>query len=459
MSLLLIALVVGCIIFSAVRPITIGGKSYSFGTVSLLGLALMILWGVVDYQTLHDGIIGNGFVEPWKIIVIFFSVAYVSISTDATGIFDYLAYRLVHAANGDGRKLFLFFYLFGAFLTVLTSNDIVILTLTPVIFYVGKHAKVNIMPLLFTEFVVANTASMFLLIGDPTNIILGSALGVTFAEFAASMWLPGLVALVANGLLLWWVFRSELAPHIKIKNGYDYRVRNWVDAHFSIGGLLLMLIVLAISHTVGLQIWIVTSLFAGLFLLNDICFGFYYHKTRTRRSKIQKRKHLALTAQWPEFLDEVHTVIQRIPWRILPFITGMFVFVQVLYREKVVEQIASWLLRFAEIPEAITAAIGTIGFFLSNIINNQPTAILLANVLTHPVLESVTNLQDLVYPAVVATSLGANVTLLGALAGLMWRSILRQKGIEVSYVEFAKTMLKITPFTFVITILALLLVK
>ncbi|MBI5789835.1 MAG: hypothetical protein HZA78_13375 [Candidatus Schekmanbacteria bacterium] len=69
-----------------------------------------------------------------EIIIIFFTPAYASISVDVTGIFDFLAYKIVYKAKGDGCKLFLFFYLFACPLTAFTSNDIVIHVMQDMIF-------------------------------------------------------------------------------------------------------------------------------------------------------------------------------------------------------------------------------------------------------------------------------------------------------------------------------------
>jgi arsenical pump membrane protein len=81
--------------------------------------------------------------------------------------------------NYWGAKKFLFYFFFlSSVITLFTSNDIVILTLTPIIFYFGKHAKVRMMPYLIAEFFAANIWSMFLYIGNPTNIIVAMASGL-----------------------------------------------------------------------------------------------------------------------------------------------------------------------------------------------------------------------------------------------------------------------------------------
>ena len=98
--------------------------------IQLVALFVLLALQVVGVGTIVSGIIGNGQLVPWEIIVIFFSALYVSVSTDVTGIFDFLAYTITHRANGNGYKLFLLLYAFTCTITVFTSNDIDILTLT-----------------------------------------------------------------------------------------------------------------------------------------------------------------------------------------------------------------------------------------------------------------------------------------------------------------------------------------
>ncbi len=68
------------------------------------------------------------------------------------------------------------------------------------------------------------------------------------------------------------------------------------------------------------------------------------------------------------------------------------------------------------------------------------------------------NIKAATYALVVASNLGANLTIIGALAGLMWKKILKVKGIKISCWDFLKIGILITPIVFVITLVTLLLV-
>ena len=457
-----IALISAAIIFSvlvAVRPFKIGRLPVNMATGSLFALAVLLGLGVVDFETLRLGILGNGQLRPWEIIVIFFTVAYISISLDVTGILDFLAYKIVRKAKGSGHKLFLFFYLFACVLTVFTSNDIVILTLTPLILYLRKHAKINIIPLLFAEFFGANTASMLLYIGNPTNIIVGNALGLGFLEYTKVMWLPTLVAASANLGLLYVLFRKKLKRKFKFRDGGMFFVRNWLDAILSLILLLAMLVTLTVSQQLGLPIWVVTSAFALIFIVEDLSFATYYtikHKGLPASELMKSKQELLQLHGIPEKRNGFWVAVKRIPWKILPFVAVFFILVAGLNMYGVVDVMAEWISQASSSLAGSIATNGLIGFVLANIINNQPMTILLSSVLVSDSLHvSELAFQGGAYAIVIASNLGANLTLIGALAGLMWHKILKTKGMRISYFEFLRAGLLITPTVLVLSLATL----
>lgn len=401
--------------------------------VPLVVVALLVLVGVLQMDTVMRGVIGTEFMQPWKILIIFFTVAYVAVSTDRTGLFEHLAHKIVHRARGNGLKLFVAFYLFAGALTVVTSNDIVILTLTPIIFYLGKYAKINIIPFLFAEFFAAHTFSMLLYTGDPTNIIVATTLGLGFLEYAKVMLLPTVVAACVSFGLLYLFFRKSIAEKFKeIKR--NEHVSNRVDAYGSFAFLILMLATLVFSDKFSLEIWGITSVFAGLFLLKDIIVTF------SDRCRL-KNSFLA------------------VPWHILPFIVSFFIFVQAITELSLMSDIAYWFVSMSETTTGSIFSFGFIGAVLANVINNQPMTIFLTHVLVSPIYEVGDAVRTAgAYALVVASNIGATFTLFGALAGIMWHKILKDKGLSISYFKFVKNTFLIALPTLVVTLLSLTLI-
>ena len=141
-------------------------------------------------------------------------VAYV---TDRAGVFERLALWTARAARGRGRLLFAGVYLIGVLVTVWLSLDTTAVILAPIVFSLARALDIPPLPFVFATTYVANTASLFLPVSNLTNLIVLGRLSIPFWEYARVMFLPGLLAVVVNLLLLFWLFRAL------IPKAYDVR--------------------------------------------------------------------------------------------------------------------------------------------------------------------------------------------------------------------------------------------
>jgi len=146
--------------------------------------------------------------------------------------------------------------------------------------------------------------------------------------------------------------------------------------------------------------------------------------------------------------------LMALPYRIIPFVFGMFVLVEGLYISGWIDAIAEGLI--TSIPEGsgpypvfVSAFLMTaVTILLCNLINNQPATILLTRVI---IAEKFMNLPANVrsvgmFAVILGSNLGANFTLIGALAGIMWAKILGDKNLRMTYLDFAKVGFTIMPF-------------
>jgi arsenical pump membrane protein len=181
---------------------------------ALLGPLLILAGGLLTGPEIVQGLNGTETLQPLGILALFISMVFMSIFLDITGFFEACARYALSKAKTDGVKLFLAVYIAVSLLTLFTSNDIVILTFTPFVYYFAKHAGINPKPYLVAEFFAANTWSMALYIGNPTNILVASAFRFTFVGYSKWMILPTLAAGLANALLLYLIFRKEIRKPI-----------------------------------------------------------------------------------------------------------------------------------------------------------------------------------------------------------------------------------------------------
>ena len=162
----------------------------SYSVVPLLGALLMLACGSLDGPGLARGIVGNDDLQPYSIVILFMALAYISSSLDSTGVFAWLALHITRVSRGRGLLLFCLYFALSSVVTVVTSNDIVIMTLTPIVLYFSAATGTDPIPFLTAEFTAANIWSMALFIGNPTNIIVADAYNLTFLGYSKWMVLP-----------------------------------------------------------------------------------------------------------------------------------------------------------------------------------------------------------------------------------------------------------------------------
>ncbi|MDE5566572.1 MAG: hypothetical protein K2I77_06260, partial [Anaeroplasmataceae bacterium] len=188
-------------------------KHMKLGThwvIVLLAAIILIASKQASLSSIWSSFTSNTSMNPLKILVLFISMTILSIFLDEIGFFKYLATKTTKLFKNSQMKLFFGFYALISLLTIFTSNDIIILTFTPFLCYYSKNTKISPIPYLVSEFIAANTWSMTLIIGNPTNIYLASAFQIDFLSYLKTMILPTLAAGIISLLLLFILFRKKL---------------------------------------------------------------------------------------------------------------------------------------------------------------------------------------------------------------------------------------------------------
>lgn len=121
----------------------LGERKIDYSMIPCIGVVLLLCTTSISFEDAWNGIKGDHYIKPYAIIILFQSLAYVCVSLDLTGVFAYLALVMTRAAKGSGWRLFMYYFTMSSIMTIVTSNDIVILTLTPIIVYCMSTAKAD----------------------------------------------------------------------------------------------------------------------------------------------------------------------------------------------------------------------------------------------------------------------------------------------------------------------------
>ena len=379
----------------------------TYWLVALLGAIVLLAMRAASMSSVWQALIADSQINPLKILVLFFAMTFLSVVLDEVGLFRYLAAKAVAVAGNSQTVLFVILYALTAALTVFTSNDIVILTLTPFICFFCKNTDIRPLPYLVAEFAAANTWSMMLLIGNPTNIYLATAAGIDFVGYVRVMALPTVAAgLVQLGLLLLLFYRMLHKP---LRPTADpFCIQSKPDLILGVVHLTVCLVFLVIADYIGVPMWLVAACCAASLLLCVLVVRLVTHRN------------------W----QYITGAIRRMPWQLIPFVLSMFVVVVCLQQQGIARLLGDRLG-----ADRCVWTYGAASFAAANLINNIPMSILFS---TLPQGLETTAFRQAVFATIVGSNIGAFLTPIGALAGIMFTQLTQQYGVDYRFKSFVK---------------------
>ena len=372
--------------------------------VCLAGALLILAFNCISFSDAFNGLTVKSDINPFKILILFISMTFLSVFLDEVGFFSYLASFATKKAKSNQLTLFLVLYALVSVLTVFTSNDIVILTFTPFICYFAKNTKINPIPYLVAEFAAANTWSMMLIIGNPTNIYLATAWGINFIDYLKVMAIPTIFAGLVELLIMYLLFNKQLKTPLNY-NGEEVKIKDKPSLIIGLAHLGLCLITLVISSYVDLPMWIICFAFAISLIIFSTAFSLYQKKP----------------------LKPLTNTAKRLPWDLIPFVLSMFIIVLALNKQGVTEIISSFLG-----DKNVIFSYGYTSYLACNLINNIPMSVLYSTI---PNMSATLNMQA-VYSTIIGSNIGAFLTPIGALAGIMFTGLVTKHNVKYSFKTF-----------------------
>lgn len=402
----IISMIAGILFFPTVKvssKISVG----SYWVIALTGAVAMLLFCGADVGVVLKSFVSNSAVNPIKILILFLSMTIISVFLDELGLFEALASFTLKKAGTSQKKLFAYLYIIVAVLTIFTSNDVIILSFTPFICYFCKRGKISPMPYLAAEFVAANTWSMALVIGNPTNIYLATYHGIDFISYFKVMALPTLFAGSTAFSCLYLFYSKKLKTSVDRTDADAPTVKDKPCLIFGVIVLSACVVGLAISSYIDIEMWLIS--FGAAVVLTVFSIIYY-----------------AAVKKPPIVLKDT---LKRAPWQIVPFVISMFAVISVLEQTGVTTKLSEYLY----LNSFTTFSVGIAAFLASNLINNIPMSVLFA-----PVTAALPQHVSLsaVYAAIIGSNLGALLTPVGALAGIMFSSILTSYDVKFKYRDF-----------------------
>ena len=366
-------------------------------TVALLGAALTLILGLLGQDKLVNGVFDHGYFINF--------VDFVSIAT-RSGMFNWIANEMLKMTKGNPKYILISLAFFTAIVSAFLDNVTTVILIMPVTFVIAKELDINPIPFLITEILASNIGGTATLIGDPPNIIIGSAAGLSFMDFIKE--LTGIVAaiLIVNVGILTFIFRKQL---VAAKEKMEKVAHTITDKALMIrSGIVLLLVIIG-------------------FMLHDI-------------THIQTCVTAMAGAAFLLLFEKPQKIFNEVEWNTIFFFIGLFIIIGGLEHAGGIKLMSEWLLNVTNGSQKATAMIILwASGILSGIIDNIPYTATMS-----PLLVEVQKVMgaDYTFPLWWCLSLGAclggNMTIIGAAANVIVSETAASTGHPIRFMYFLK---------------------
>jgi arsenical pump membrane protein len=397
-------------------------KNIQIGTSAIFGAFIALIFGVVTFSDVLD--VTN---IVWDATLAFIGIIILSLVLDKIGFFEWAALKMAKFSNGSGLKMFIYSILLGAFVSALFANDGAALILTPILLAKMRILQLNlktIIAFLLAGGFISDSASLPFVFSNLTNIVTANYFSIGFAQYFFDMIIPFIVSVIASTIFLWLILRKDIPKTVDITLLKEPRsvIKNMKLFYFSWVFLAFLLCAYFLGDAYDLPISIFALGGAIIFLI------------------------IATISKSVEPLK----IIKEAPWQVVWFSIGLYIVVYGLKNAGLTDYLTLVLKELSVRGETI-AVLGTgfIAAFLSAIMNNMPTIMIM-----DIALADIGN-QAMIYANIVGCNLGPKMTPFGSLATLLWLHVLAKKGVKISFAQYSKFGLIITPPVLFIVLLAI----
>lgn len=384
--------------------------------VALLGAGLMICLGVLNQEQAIHGV-------DFNTIALLTGMMILVNITRKSGVFEFVAFWTARTAGGVPWKLMILLSMVTAVLSALLDNVTTVLLITPVTLLIARELAVPAYPFLFAEIFASNIGGTATLIGDPPNILIGSAANLSFNDFVQNLApLVGvLIALQVLTLHAIWGKKLRTNPDaqrsVMAMEPADAIKDPRLLVH-SMGVLAAVLAGFVTARQTGLEPGTIAMFGAAALMFLYV-----------------RREH------GPEQAHRVHEIFSEVEWITIFFFVGLFMVVAGVEHAGLLDHLAHGLLDVTGGDRDFTAlVILWASAVLSAIIDNIPfvaTMIPLIKNMT-PAMGGVDATLPLWWALSLGACLGGNGTLVGASANLTVAGLAEREGVRFSFLTYAK---------------------
>lgn len=371
---------------------------------AVAGALLLILTGVLSVES------GFSYVDLNTLGVLIGMMLFVAVVKNS-GIFEYIAIKAAKIAKGRPWPLMVLFALITAVLSAFLDNVTTVLLIGPMTLAITSMLRINPIPFFMTQIMASNIGGTATLIGDPPNIMIGSAAGLSFTDFITNTGVAVLFVLAATIVCFYFIYGRKL--HVE-PEAMDSILQLDENKAIKDRSLLIKSVVMILL----------------------VVFGFVFHSQLHLESCT-----IALTAAAVMLLigrQDVEEIVAGVEWTTILFFTGLFIVVGGLQETGVIQILANGLMDLTEGHMTLTILlILWVSAIVSSFLDNIPfVATLIPLILT--MQSSGVDVTPLWWAVSLGACLGGNGTLIGASANVVLSGISNRHGFPITFSSYFK---------------------
>ncbi|MDN5107656.1 arsenic transporter [Aliarcobacter butzleri] len=410
-----------CIFLVTLFLIITQPKGLQIGTTAILGAIVALILGVVSINDVLD--VTN---IVWDATLAFIGIIILSLVLDEIGFFEWCALKMAKFSKGSGIRMFVYSILLGSFVSALFANDGAALILTPILLAKMRVLQLStktIIAFLLAGGFISDSASLPFVFSNLTNIVTANYFNIGFMDYFLNMIIPFIVSVIASIVFLWLILRKDIPKKVDIRLLKEPKsvIKNMNLFYFS---------------------WFFLGFLLSAYALGDI------YKLPISFFALGGALVLLIIASLTKSVN-AKNIIKEAPWQIVWFSIGLYIVVYGLKNAGLTEYLTT-ILNYLVLKGDTIAIISTgfISAILSAVMNNLPTIMIM-----DIALKDIPN-EALAYANIIGCNLGPKMTPFGSLATLLWLHVLAKKGIKISFWEYSKFGLIITPPVLLLVLLA-----
>ena len=373
-------------------------------TAALAGAVLLVICGVMTGKQ------AIGYID-FNTIGVLVGMMIVVAVIRTTGMFEYISIKAAKAAKGDPWKILIAFVLITAILSAFLDNVTTVLLVGPMSIAIARMLEINPVPFLMMQILASNVGGTATMIGDPPNIMIGSASGLSFMDFITNTGVAAVLIIIAQIIVMKFLYKEQLESGPINKTSVmnldpDKSITNRKLMKQSIAVMVLVVIGFMIHDKLGFDSCMIALGAAAIMLIIG-------HQ-------------------------EVDQIISEVEWTTIVFFMSLFVLVGGLERTGVIHSISSWLISATEGHYILTMLVLLwASALLSSVLDNIPfVATLIPLVLT--MQQQGMNVEAFWWAISLGACLGGNGTMIGASANVVLSDIANKHGYPITFKSYLR---------------------